>query len=99
MTAVALALLQSACGSTPPEPAHAPWLDTPQHAEFRQRVIDLALIYGDSSGIDPEGWRIETRRLAPLAQHCAQVEVRVSRDGQPAMRREVRACEHGFGGR
>jgi hypothetical protein len=99
VTAVAGALLQCACAAPPPEPAHAPWLDTPQHAEFRQRVIELALIYGDSSGIDPQGWRIETRRLAPLAQHCAQVKVRVSRDGEPATLREVRACEHGVDGR
>jgi hypothetical protein len=71
-----------------------PWLDSVAHLEFRQRVIDLALIYGESSGIDTAGWRIEARQLRPLPRHCAWVEVTVSRAGAPARREELRACAH-----
>jgi hypothetical protein len=71
-----------------------PWLEGAAHLEFRQRVIDLAMIYGESSGIDTAGWRIEARQLRPLPQHCAWVEVKVSQGTAPARREEVRACAH-----
>ena len=32
--------------------AQAEWLDSPQAKEFRDRVIQLALLYGESNGID-----------------------------------------------
>jgi hypothetical protein len=37
----------------------ADWLDTPQAQSFRHRVVALALLYGESGGIDPKGFKIE----------------------------------------
>jgi hypothetical protein len=73
--------------------ARADWLDTPAALEFRERVIQLALIYGDSSGIDPQGYRIETREVKKLGDVCGYVEVITSKDGKEVRRETVRACK------
>jgi hypothetical protein len=70
----------------------ADWLDTPKALEFRERVVQLALIYGDSSGIDPQGYRIETREVRKLGDTCSYVEVVTSLDGKELRRETVRAC-------
>jgi hypothetical protein len=71
------------------------WLDGAAAQRFRDRVVELALIYDASSGIDPAGYKVEARRTGPLVQGCAPVEVRTSRDGQPLRRESLRACRHG----
>lgn len=58
--ALAAAALAGACASQPVAPP-PPWPDTPETREFRQRVLDLAVLYGDSSGLDPNGYLILTR--------------------------------------
>jgi hypothetical protein len=73
--------------------AQAQWLDSPKAKEFRDRVIQLALIYGDSSGIDPEGYRIVTREVNKLGDVCGYVEVVTSKDGKEVRRETVRACK------
>ncbi len=75
------------------QPADDAWLASPQAAQFRARVVQLALIYGDSSGIDPQGFKIVTRAAGKVvAGDCAQVEV-VTLKGEEVVRREtVRAC-------
>jgi hypothetical protein len=72
----------------------AAWLDGAGAQRFRDRVVELALIYDASSGIDPAGYKVEARRTGPLVQDCAPVEVRTSRDGQPLRRESLRACRH-----
>jgi hypothetical protein len=71
----------------------ADWLDTPAALEFRERVIQLALIYGDSSGIDPEGYKVETREAKKLGGVCSYVEVVTKKDGKEVRRETVRACK------
>jgi hypothetical protein len=73
----------------------AAWLDGAAAKRFRDRVVELALIYDASSGIDPAGYKVEARRTAPLVRDCAPVEVRTSRDGQALRRESLRACRHG----
>ena len=72
MLAAAFAHAQGAGGATTQE-----WLQSPQAREFRDRVVLLALIYGDSSGIDPHGLRIVTRKVAESTPGCGRVQVQV----------------------
>ena len=72
--------------------ANAQWLDSPQAKEFRERVIQLALIYGEASGIDLEGYKVETREVRKLGDVCGYVEVVTSKDGKEVRRETVRAC-------
>ena len=75
--------------------ARADWLDTPEAREFRDRVVQLALIYGESSGIDLQGFKVETKQVEKLGQMCSYVEVKTSKDGKEVRRDKVRACrEH-----
>ena len=73
----------------------AAWLDGAAAHRFRDRVVELALIYDASSGIDPAGYKVEARRTGPLVHDCAPVEVRTSRDGQPLRHESLPACRHG----
>jgi hypothetical protein len=68
-----------------------------QSREFRRRVAELALIYGDSSGLDPAGRRVEARRVGEAEGGCAQIEVLVREAGEPDRRERLRACRHGAG--
>lgn len=66
-----------------------------QAREFRLRVAQLALIYGESSGLDPAGARVEARRVRELPGGCAEVEVSSSSAGDPAqgaLRDRLRVC-------
>jgi len=74
------------------QPAHEEWLAAAPAAQFRERVVQLALIYGESSGIDPRGYKVVTREIGPNVGGCADVEV-VTSNGDEILRREtVRAC-------
>jgi hypothetical protein len=71
----------------------ADWLASPQAAQFRARVVQLALIYGDSSGIDPQGYEVLTRAAGKRAPgDCADVEVVTSRRDEVVRRETVHAC-------
>ena len=72
--------------------AHADWLDSPQAGEFRDRVVQLALLYGESSGIDPEGNKVVTRELRKIDARCSDVEVVTSKGGKVERTETVRAC-------
>ena len=72
--------------------AHADWLDSPQAAGFRDRVVQLALIYGESSGIDLEGHKVVTREVHKLNARCSDVEVVTSKAGKVERTETVRAC-------
>ena len=74
-------------------PARADWLDSDAAKEFRDRVVQLALVYGESSGIDLEGYKIDTREVQKLGSVCSYVEVTTSRDGKEVRRETVRACK------
>lgn len=80
-------------------PAHAgaddEWLDGAAAREFRQRVAQLAVIYGDSRGIDPRGLLVMARRIDEVHGDCADVDIVVI-DGPRELRHEqVHACRHG----
>lgn len=68
------------------------WIDSAPARGFRQRVIELALLYDRSSGIDPRGFRVDAARAGRDAAGCALVEVATSRDGVAARRDTVTVC-------
>jgi hypothetical protein len=87
----ALALSCAACWSLA-NAGNPDWLASPQAAEFRARVVQLALIYGDSSGIDLQGFKVLAREASKPEGGCAEVEV-VTLQGEVVVRREtVHAC-------
>jgi uncharacterized membrane protein (DUF4010 family) len=83
--AVVLGLLAwagpAAAQVAPAATAAAPWPDTPATREFRQRVLDLAVLYGESSGLDPNGYLIETNDTGPAGPGCRRVLARISLGG------------------
>jgi hypothetical protein len=72
-------------------PADA-WLATAEARAFRDRVVALALIYGDSSGIDPRGFKVEARKSGEEAG-CAKVEVRTWIDREHRREEHLRVCD------
>jgi hypothetical protein len=90
-----LALLAGCAHSQDSRSPDADWLASPPAAEFRARVVQLALIYGESNGIDPHDYMIRTRSTPQQQGGCADVEV-VTLKGKEVVRREtVHACrEH-----
>jgi hypothetical protein len=77
-------------------PVHAAdWLDSAEAAQFRDRVVLLALIYGESSGVDPQGFVVRTRELKKLDANCGEVEVVTLEADKEVRREQVRACRHG----
>jgi hypothetical protein len=71
----------------------ADWLSSSKALAFRDRVVQLALIYGDSSGIDPRGFKILTRApRAVVIGDCADVEVVTSKGSDVVRRETVHAC-------
>ena len=60
---------------------------------FRDRVVQLALIYGESSGIDLAGDKVEAREVRKLDERCADVEVVILRGREEVRREVVRACK------
>lgn len=71
----------------------APWPDTPQTREFRQRVLDLAVLYGESAGLDPNGYLIETTDLGPAKPGCRRVRARTSLSGVVVTTEEFEVCK------
>jgi hypothetical protein len=91
MRLFALPLVFSACAAFA-QTTDDDWLASKQAAEFRERVVQLALIYGESSGIDLQGFKIVTRQAGKPEGSCADIEV-VTFKGEKVVRHEtVRAC-------
>lgn len=75
--------------------APAPWPDTPSTRIFRQRTLDLAIIYGESGGLDENGYLIQTTDLgltAPGAA-CHNVRARTSLGGVPVADEVIETCK------
>ncbi|NML46365.1 hypothetical protein HHL11_21630 [Ramlibacter sp. G-1-2-2] len=70
------------------------WLASSEAKAFQDRVVQLALIYGESSGIDPRGLRIVTRRTAETAPGCGRVQVQAFEGGKQVLEEAVEACRH-----
>ncbi|HVZ43002.1 MAG TPA: hypothetical protein VHA82_04255 [Ramlibacter sp.] len=88
---VAVTVAAAAFARTPDDE----WLDTREAREFRDRVVTLALIYGESSGIDPRGFKVTAKETdAPDAQGCADVEIVTFRAEVEVRREALHACGH-----
>ncbi len=84
------------CGACAAQTVHAPpppWPDTPATREFRQRVLDLAVLYGDSSGLDPNGYLIETSDKGPARPGCRSVLARTSLGGVAVSAETFEVCK------
>jgi hypothetical protein len=94
MRPVVLALTAlAACACAATSSSDNEWLASPPAQEFRDRVVQLALIYGDSSGIDPRGFKVLTRTPTKVEAHaCADVEVVTSKGDDVVRRETVHAC-------
>lgn len=68
------------------------WLASAAAAGFRARVVQLALIYGDSSGIDPRDFKVLARTAGQPEAGCADVEVVTLKGGEIVRRETLRAC-------
>jgi hypothetical protein len=71
------------------------WLDSPAARQFRMRVAQLAVIYGDSRGVDPHGLLVTGRRMEPLQPDCADVDIVVHLGKHEPLHERLRACRHG----
>jgi hypothetical protein len=80
-------------GSSFGQASDGDWLASPQAAEFRARVVQLALIYGESSGIDLQGFKVQARETTALDNGCADVEVVTLKRDEVVRRETVRACK------
>ncbi len=92
MRAAVLALTVLASSSLAQQPADPHWLASGQAAQFRERVVQLALIYGESSGIDLRGFKVLTRRAGQAEGGCADVEVTTLHGNEIVRRETVHAC-------
>jgi predicted secreted protein len=93
MRALFLSFLVSLCTCASQAQPVADWLTSSQAAEFRERVIQLALIYGESSGIDLQGFQVLARETGNKDAGCADVEVVTSKGNEEVRRESVRACK------
>lgn len=95
----ALALFIACCAQASAQAPHpagqpaAPWPDTPATREFRQRVLELAVLYGESSGLDPNGYLIETADQGPAQAGCRSVRVRTSLGGVLVSAQTLEVCK------
>lgn len=89
---LAQAPLAPVAGSSPAA-APPPWTDTPATREFRQRVLDLAVLYGESSGLDPNGYLIETSDQGPAPGGCHRVLARTSLGGVAVSAQTFEVCK------
>src|SRR5438034_11234312 len=87
MRAAIASLVASLCAIASQAQAAADWIDSPQAAEFRERVIQLALVYGEAGGIDLQGLKVQAREIGKQEAGCADVEV-VTSKGEEVVRRE-----------
>jgi hypothetical protein len=71
-----------------------PWPDTPAAREFRERVVYLALLYGTSSGIDPNGFKIRARLTEGVSDACKIAEVATIADHALVRLDMLPACPH-----
>ena len=71
-----------------------PWPDTPATREFRQRVLDLAVLYGESRGLDPNGYLIETTDQGPARPGCRSVLARTSLGGGAVSAETLEVCKN-----
>jgi hypothetical protein len=71
-----------------------PWPDTPAAREFRERVVYLALLYGTSSGIDPNGFKIRARLTDGVSDACKIAEVATIADHALVRLDMLPACPH-----
>jgi hypothetical protein len=55
--------------------------------------VQLALIYGESSGIDLQGFKVQARETTALDNGCADVEVVTLKRDEVVRRETVRACK------
>lgn len=92
MRLVVIALAFAAASSFG-QTADADWLSSPQAAEFKARVVQLALIYGESSGIDLRGFKVQARQVSPIENGCADVEVVTLKRDEAVRKDVVRACK------
>ncbi|MCW5651642.1 MAG: hypothetical protein KIS62_17995 [Ramlibacter sp.] len=76
-----------------PARAVAPWPDTPNTREFRRRVLDLAVLYGTSSGLDPNGYMIATTDLGVIRPGCHRVRARTSLAGTEVGNEVFEVCK------
>lgn len=88
----ALLLCGTCAAQTVPAPAPS-WPDTPAMREFRQRVLDLAVLYGDSSGLDPNGYLIEASDQGPARPGCRRVLARTSLGGVAVSAETFEVCK------
>jgi hypothetical protein len=70
----------------------ADWTETASTRAFRQRVLDLALKYDSSGGIDENGFLIQAAVRAGSIGQCKTIQVRITRNGQPVREEAVRVC-------
>ncbi len=92
-----LALLGGACAAQPAPAPAPPWPDTPATREFRQRVLDLAVLYGESSGLDSNGYLIETSDQGPASPGCRSVLARTSLGGAAVSAQTFEVCKDNQG--
>ena len=95
MRLAGLFLATFACAAraqTPVQAGDDDGLASPQAAGFRDRVVQLALIYGESSGIDPRDFKIVARQVGKQQAGCAEVEVLTLKGSDIVGRETVRAC-------
>ena len=85
----AAALLAALCL---PGLAATPWIDTPSSRVFRQRVVDLALLYGESSGLDENGFLVRAAVRAGEPGPCKTVDISITLRGQLSANDTTRAC-------
>ena len=77
-------------GAQPAAPAGP---DTPAGRQFLRRVQELAVLYGESSGLDEKGFLIETRDLGVTRPGCHRVTARISLAGVPVREETVELCK------
>ncbi len=75
------------------QPAAPGWPDTPQSREFLRRVQELAVRYGESSGLDGNGFLIEARDLGATRPGCHRVQSRISLAGVPVREESAEICK------
>jgi hypothetical protein len=76
------------------ESADEDWLKSAEAESFRERVVTLALIYGNSSGIDPRGYMVIAHEVSEPKQECADVEVDTYLGPQLVAKETEHACRH-----
>jgi hypothetical protein len=81
-------LLLPACALAQP----ADWLGSAPAQVFRQRVVDLALLYDTASGLDPQGLLVSARAAPAEADRCRRVDVTTARGGAVLRQETLRSC-------